>query len=87
MTLDIKLIKEISKVTSKSAIASFKHIGEDNKILADKSATDSMRTNLNNINFSGEVVIGEGELDKAPMLYIGEKLGKSQNPKIHIRVR
>ena len=86
MTLDIKLIKEISKVTSKSAIASFKHIGKDNKILADKSATDSMRTNLNNINFSGEVVIGEGELDKAPMLYIGEKLGKSLNPKIDIAV-
>ena len=43
-----------------------------------------MRSNLNKINFCGEVVIGEGELDKAPMLYIGEKLGKAKEPKIDL---
>ena len=86
MTLNSKLIKQIANVTAKSAIACYKYIGKKNKLLADKSATDSMRKNLNDINFSGEVVIGEGELDKAPMLYIGEKLGKGSVPKIDIAV-
>ena len=86
MTLNNKLIDQLVNVTSKSAIACYNHIGKKNKILADKAATDSMRSNLNKINFCGEVVIGEGELDKAPMLYIGEKLGKAKKPKIDIAV-
>ena len=53
---------------------------------ADKAATDSMRKDLNNLEINGEVVIGEGELDKAPMLYIGEKLGKVNGPNLDIAV-
>ena len=62
------------------------YIGKNEKILADKAATDVMRNQLNNLNIKGEVVIGEGELDEAPMLYIGEKLGKGNGPKIDIAV-
>ena len=57
-----------------------------NKIIADKAATDVMRYNLNKLNIDGEVVIGEGELDEAPMLYIGEKLGNNKGQKIDIAV-
>ena len=57
-----------------------------NKELTDKAATDDMRKNLNKLDISGEVVIGEGELDEAPMLYIGEKLGTGKGPFIDIAV-
>ena len=50
-------------------------IGKKDKIAADKAAVDAMRNELNKIDMNGEIVIGEGELDKAPMLYIGEKVG------------
>ena len=67
-------------------MACFEHIGKNNKIIADKAATDSMRENLNKLDIDGEVVIGEGELDQAPMLYIGEKLGTLKGPKLDIAV-
>ena len=57
-----------------------------NKTVADKAATDVMRLNLNKLSIKGEVVIGEGELDEAPMLYIGEKLGNNKGPMIDIAV-
>ena len=57
-----------------------------NKIAADKAAVDKMRTELNKIDMEGEVVIGEGELDEAPMLFIGEKLGTKKGPKLDIAV-
>ena len=56
------------------------------KKAADKAAVDSMRIELNKIDMDGEIVIGEGELDKAPMLYIGEKLGSKKGPKLDIAV-
>ena len=59
---------------------------EKNKEAADKAAVDSMRTELNKMDMIGEVVIGEGELDKAPMLFIGEKLGSLNGPEIDIAV-
>ncbi len=86
MNLDKKFIDNFINVTSKSAVACYKHIGKGNKILADKAATDSMRKNLNDLDINGTVVIGEGELDDAPMLYIGEKLGTGNGPDVDIAV-
>jgi len=74
--LNKDLIDKIINVTSKAAISCYKFIGKNQKKKADKAATDSMRNEINKIDINGEVVIGEGELDEAPMLYIGEKLGK-----------
>jgi len=86
MSLDKNLIDQFVNITSGAAIASYKHIGKKNKKLADKAATDNMRKNINNLNIKGEVVIGEGELDHAPMLYIGEKLGTGNGPELDIAV-
>ncbi len=86
MNLDKKLIDDCVNVTSNAAIASHKYIGKNDKIIVDKAATDSMRTNLNKLDIDGIVVIGEGELDEAPMLYIGEKLGTGNGPIIDIAV-
>ena len=70
----------------KAALSSFYLVGKKNKIAADKAAVDAMRSELNKIDMMGEVVIGEGELDEAPMLYIGEKLGSMKGPNIDIAV-
>ena len=86
MTLSRELLKSLIDITSKSAIACYPYIGKNEKILADKAATDMMRDQLNKLNIKGEVVIGEGELDEAPMLYIGEKLGNGSGPNIDIAV-
>ena len=86
MSLDKELINKIINVTSKAAISCHKFIGKNDKINADKAATDSMRSEINKLEFNGEVVIGEGELDEAPMLYIGEKLGAGGNLNIDIAV-
>ena len=86
MKLDKKLVEQLIKVTSFASIACHKYIGKGDKLLADKAATDSMRKNLNKLDIDGKVVIGEGELDEAPMLYIGEKLGTRIGPKIDIAV-
>ena len=63
-------------VSSRAALSSFNYVGKKDKIAADKAAVDSMRNELNKIDMTGKIVIGEGELDEAPMLYIGEKLGE-----------
>ena len=86
MTIDQKFIHQLVNVTSKAAIASYQFIGKKDKISADKAAVDSMRTELNQMNIKGEIVIGEGELDEAPMLYIGEKVGTTHGPEIDIAV-
>jgi fructose-1,6-bisphosphatase II / sedoheptulose-1,7-bisphosphatase len=86
MTLDKELLNNLVNITSSAAISSFSHVGKKNKELTDKAATDDMRKNLNKLDISGEVVIGEGELDEAPMLYIGEKLGTGKGPFIDIAV-
>ena len=61
-------------------------MGKKDKIAADKAAVDSMRSELNNLEMKGQIVIGEGELDEAPMLYIGEKLGTNNGPEFDIAV-
>ena len=86
MALDKKLINEIITVTTKAATSCHKFIGKDDKKNADKAATDSMRNEINKLKINGEVVIGEGELDKAPMLFIGEKLGAGGSVDIDIAV-
>ena len=86
MALNKDLINDIITVTSKAAISCYDFIGKNQKKNADKAATDSMRNEINKLSINGEVVIGEGELDKAPMLYIGEKLGSGGKLNIDIAV-
>jgi len=75
MALDKKFQHLFLKVSTSAAISSYNFVGKKNKILADKAAVDAMRSKLNMIDMKGRVVIGEGELDEAPMLFIGETLG------------
>ena len=86
MALKKELINDIITVTSKAAISCYNFIGKNQKKNADKAATDSMRNEINKLFINGKVVIGEGELDKAPMLYIGEKLGLGGNLNLDIAV-
>lgn len=79
-------LDKIINITSNAAIACYPHLGKNDKILVDRTATDEMRKNLNQLDIDGKVVIGEGELDEAPMLYIGEKLGTGEGPSIDIAV-
>ena len=86
MALDIKFEDLFLKVSTSAAISSYNFVGKKDKNLADKAAVDAMRTELNKINMKGRVVIGEGELDEAPMLYIGETLGTMSGPELDIAV-
>ena len=86
MSIDKKFIEQFISVTSKAALAASFLVGKNDKIAADKAAVDSMRTELNNINMTGEVVIGEGALDEAPLLYTGEILGTKNGPNFDIAV-
>ena len=86
MSIDPKYLNLFVKATEKGAIGASKFIGKLDKIAADKGAVDPMRSELNKINMEGTVVIGEGEMDEAPMLYIGEKLGTLNGPKFDIAV-
>jgi len=86
MAIDKKYVDQFINVTSKAAYASSFFIGKKDKIAADKAAVDSMRSELNKINMTGEVVIGEGTLDEAPMLYTGEVLGNKNGPTFDIAV-
>ena len=84
--LDPKLLDQIVDVAAISAYKSSLLKGKGDKNAADQAAVDAMRTQLNSMSICGKVVIGEGEMDEAPMLYIGETLGKSNQPKIDIAV-
>jgi len=86
MTIDKKYIDHFINVSSKAALASSYLIGKKDKIAADQAAVDSMRTELNKIDMNGQVVIGEGSLDEAPMLYTGELLGNKKGPNFDIAV-
>ena len=86
MYLDKKFEKLFLNVSIRAALSSYHLIGKKDKITADKAAVDSMRNELNKIDMNGEIVIGEGELDKAPMLYIGEKVGNKNGPELDIAV-
>ena len=86
MSIDKKFIDKFVNITSQAALESSYLVGKKDKISADKAAVDSMRSNLNNLEIKGEIVIGEGELDEAPMLYIGEKIGTNKGPEFDIAV-
>ena len=86
MAIDKKFVDQFINVTSKAAYASSFFVGKKDKIAADKAAVDSMRSELNKINMTGKVVIGEGTLDEAPMLYTGEVLGNKNGPIFDIAV-
>tara|TARA_X000000950_G_C13729184_1_gene583502 strand:- start:29 stop:979 length:951 start_codon:yes stop_codon:yes gene_type:complete len=86
MSLDKKFEDLFINVTNRAALASYYFVGKKNKIAADKAAVDAMRLELNKIMMKGKIVIGEGELDDAPMLYIGEKLGTDNGPELDIAV-
>lgn len=82
--LDRNLILDAVRVTEAAAIAAWKLAGRGDEKAADQAAVDAMRTALNDLAIDGEIVIGEGERDEAPMLYIGEKVGKGGKAKIDI---
>lgn len=88
LTTERNLALEVVRLTEAAAIASFPYIGKGDKYKADKAATEAMRNSFSKIYISGTVVIGEGELDKAPMLYNGEKVGRwgDDDPKVDIAV-
>ena len=86
MSVDKKLINELINVTSKAALSASYLVGKKDKISADKAAVDAMRFELNKMDIKGTIVIGEGELDEAPMLYIGEKVGNKKGPELDIAV-
>jgi fructose-1,6-bisphosphatase II / sedoheptulose-1,7-bisphosphatase len=82
--LDRGLVLDAVRVTEIAAIAAWKLVGRGDEKAADQAAVDAMRTALNDLDIDGEIVIGEGERDEAPMLYIGEKVGKGKGAKIDI---
>jgi len=84
MTLDRNLALEVVRVTEAAALAASRLMGRGDEKAADQAAVDAMRSALNGLNIQGVVVIGEGERDEAPMLYIGEKVGKGQGPRVDI---
>ena len=86
MTIDKKYIEHFINVSSKAALASSYLVGKKDKIAADQAAVDTMRSEFNKIDMNGEVVIGEGSLDEAPMLYTGELLGNKKGPDFDIAV-
>ncbi|MGC6359104.1 class II fructose-bisphosphatase [Bisgaard Taxon 45] len=77
---------EFSRVTEAAALAGFAWLGRGDKNAADNAAVQAMRLMLNQVEMDAEVVIGEGEIDEAPMLYIGEKVGNGQGEQISIAV-
>ncbi len=80
------LIDSFVKVTSRAAYGASKLKGKNDKIAADQAAVDEMRNSLNKIDIKGRIVIGEGELDEAPMLYINEKVGTGTGEELDIAV-
>ncbi len=86
MTIDNKLENLFLNVSSRAALSSYHLVGKKDKVAADKAAVDAMRNELNKIDMKGKIVIGEGELDEAPMLFIGEILGTGNGPELDIAV-
>jgi len=81
-----ELAIEFSRVTEAAALAGYKWLGRGDKNAADGAAVHAMRIMLNKVDIDGRIVIGEGEIDEAPMLYIGEKVGSGQGDAVDIAV-
>ena len=84
--MDRNLALELVRVTEGAAMAAARWMGRDDKIAADRAAVESMRRSLSHVDMAGIVKIGEGEKDKAPMLYIGEQLGNGNPPLVDVAV-
>lgn len=86
MIIDKKLIESFVKTTERAAYGASLFKGKNDKIAADKSAVDEMRMQLNKVDMKGKIVIGEGEMDEAPMLFIGEEVGNKSGDELDIAV-
>ncbi len=86
MVMESQLALELVRITEAAALESARWTGRGDKHSADDAATVAIRTHFNSVSMDGTVVIGEGEMDEAPMLYIGEKVGNRKGPKIDIAV-
>ncbi|MAQ71260.1 MAG: fructose-bisphosphatase class II [Alphaproteobacteria bacterium] len=82
--MDRNLALEVVRVTEAAALSASREVGRGDEKAADKAAVDSMRSALNSLSIKGRVVIGEGERDEAPMLYIGEEVGTGEGPHVDI---
>ena len=83
-TLGAGLVLDAVRVTEQAAVAACALVGRGDEKAADQAAVDAMRNGLNAIAMEGVIVIGEGERDEAPMLYIGEKVGAGKGPRVDI---
>ena len=86
MSIKSEYLKLFINATEKAAYGASKYVGKNDKIAADQAAVDNMRNEFNNINMDGKIVIGEGEMDDAPMLFIGEKVGTRKGQELDIAV-
>jgi len=86
MTINKSFIEPFLKSTERAAYSASLFKGKNDKIAADQAAVDGMRKELNKINMKGRIVIGEGEMDEAPMLYINEKVGNNTGEEFDIAV-
>ena len=86
LLLERILTLEIVRVTERAAVSSARLRGHGKDKASDQAAVDAMRRELNKLPIDGTVVIGEGEIDEAPMLFIGEKVGTKNGPKVDIAV-
>ena len=86
MKINKSLISSFAKATQKGAYGASLLVGKNDKIAADKAAVDEMRNELNKIDIKGSIVIGEGEMDEAPMLFINEKVGTNNGEEFDIAV-
>ena len=84
--IDPKLLNKFTRVCERAAFGASKFRGKNDKIAADQAAVDEMRSELNKIEMKGKVVIGEGEMDEAPMLFIGEQIGTGKGDELEIAV-
>ena len=84
--LNRMLALEIARVTEQAAVAAARLRGRGDEVSADRAAVDAMRQELNRLPIRGRVVIGEGERDEAPMLFIGEEVGQGEGPAVDIAV-
>ena len=86
MTIKSEYLKLFVNTTERAAYGAFKFVGKNDKIAADQAAVDNMRNEFNKIEMDGQIVIGEGEMDEAPMLFIGERVGTKKGQKIDLAV-
>src|SRR5215471_18635740 len=86
LAIERVLTLEIVRVTERAAVSAARLSGRGNEKAADQAAVDAMRRELNKLPINGTIVIGEGERDEAPMLFIGEKVGNKNGPKVDIAV-